>query len=307
MARFHDVKRLYDGVMGHLTLPARSASLTGLCLLAACTTTACSKTAAELFISPEQENMLGAQIKLELEKGAEGMPPIRYLQDPELRGYILGLAEKVVALGRMQKPEFSWKVEVIDDPTQVNAFATPGGYLYVFTGLLRAAENEAEVVGVMGHEVGHVLARHYAQRLVQTYTLQGLIAIALGENPNALADLGASVLAQGYLLSHSRDAETEADDYGARLASQAMFDPTGLATFFVKLEMEQGQVPSIFKYLSGHPPPGDREKHIREFITREKLTIGVLNREKFQEMRSKLPAGLPTMGTDGGTDARDAR
>ena len=128
-------------------------------------TTACSsQQAAELLISPEQENMLGAQIKVELEKGAEGMPPVRYLPASELRTYILGLADKVVSLGRMQRPEFTWSVEVIDDPMQVNAFATPGGYLYVYTGLLRAADNEAEVVAVMGHETGHVLARHFAQR-----------------------------------------------------------------------------------------------------------------------------------------------
>jgi beta-barrel assembly-enhancing protease len=260
----------------------------------------CTETAAELLISPEQENMLGAQLKMELEKGSAEMPAVRYLQDPELRTYILGLADKVVSLGKMERPQFDWKVEVIDDPTQVNAFATPGGYLYIFTGLLRAADNEAEVVGVMGHEVGHVLARHFAQRLVKTYTLQGLIAIALGQDANKLAELAANLAAQGYLLSHSREAETEADDYGARLASQAMYDPNGLATFFVKLEMSQGQAPAVLKYLMGHPPPGDREKHIREYITAQKLAIGATNGERFLQMRNKLPAGLPMQGADAG-------
>jgi predicted Zn-dependent protease len=278
----------------------RHLSLVLVVSFAACS----SQQAAELLISPEQENMLGAQLKMELEKGSGGMPAIRYLQDPELRPYILGLAGKVVALGKMQRPEFAWSVEVIDDPMQVNAFATPGGYLYVFTGLLRAADNEAEVVGVMGHEVGHVLARHFAQRLVKTYTLQGLIAIALGQNPNALAELGAAILAQGYLLSHSRAAETEADEYGARLASQAGYDPNGLVTFFGKLATLMGQTPSVLKYLMGHPLAADRQQHIRDFITREKLAIGALNTEAFQRMRAKLPAGLPT-GTDGG--ASDAR
>jgi predicted Zn-dependent protease len=276
-------------------------ALPTLLLASALGSTTCSQTAAEILISPEQENMLGAQLKLELEKGSTDMPAIKYLQDPELRGYILGLADKVVALGRMQRPEFTWKVEVIDDPAQVNAFATPGGYLYVFTGLLRAASNEAEVVGVMGHEVGHVLARHFARRLVQTYTLQGLIGIALGQNPNALAELGATILAQGYLLSHSRDAETEADEYGARLTSQAMYDPNGLVTFFQKLEMLQGMAPSIFKYLMGHPPPGDRQKHVQDLIAKEKLPIGATNEAMFKRMRDKLPAGLPGGGADAGS------
>jgi predicted Zn-dependent protease len=157
------------------------------------------------------------------------------------------------------------------------------------------------VVGVMGHEVGHVLARHFARRLVQTYTLQGLIGIALGQNPNALAELGATILAQGYLLSHSRDAETEADEYGARLTSQAMYDPNGLVTFFQKLEMLQGMAPSIFKYLMGHPPPGDRQKHVQDLIAKEKLPIGATNEAMFKRMRDKLPAGLPGGGADAGS------
>jgi beta-barrel assembly-enhancing protease len=297
--------------MANLTSPARAVAVpvavpatVAIWVLLAVGSAGCGQTAAELLISPQEENMLGAQLKAELEKGSAQMPPIRYLQDPDLRTYILGLADKVVALGRSMRPEFDWKVEVIDDPGQVNAFATPGGYLYVFTGLLRAAENEAEVVGVMGHEVGHVLARHFAQRLVKTYTLQGLIAIALGRDANKLAELAANLLAQGYLLSHSREAETEADDYGAQLASQAMYDPNGLATFFLKLEMLQGQTPSIFKYLMGHPPPGDREKHIREYIASKMLAIGATNRDRFQQMRTKLPAGLPMGGGDAGADAR---
>ena len=67
------------------------------------------------------------------------------------------------------------------------------------------------------------------------------------------------MLAQGYLLSHSRDAETEADDYGARLTSQAMYDPNGLVTFFAKLEIVQGQTPAVLKYLMGHPLAADRQ------------------------------------------------
>jgi predicted Zn-dependent protease len=276
--------------------------LHALMILLATGAGACSsQTAAELLISAEQENALGAKIKLELEKGTSSMPAIKYLQDPELRGYILGLANKVVMLGKTMRPEFTWAVEVIDDPTQVNAFATPGGYLYVYTGLLRAADNEAEVVGVMGHEVGHELARHFARRLVQTYTLQGIIAVTLGENPNVLAELAAGLLANGYLLKHSREAELEADQWGARLSSQAGYDPNGLATFFRKLEAMRGQVPSIFKYLEGHPPPGDREKEIRDFIAREKLPIGATNEAMFKSMRAKLPAGLPTASLDGGS------
>jgi beta-barrel assembly-enhancing protease len=281
--------------------PPRSRLAVLLAILGGASAGCSTEAAAEILISPEEENMLGQQIKADLEKGTMEMPPIRYLQDPELRSYILGLAQKVVDLGKKQRPEFTWSVEVIDDPGQVNAFATPGGYLYVFTGLLRAADNEAEVVGVMGHEVGHVLRRHYAQQLVKTYTLQGLIAIALGQDPGVVAQLAAGILAQGYLLAHSREAETQADEVGARLTSQAMYDPHALATFFAKLEMLQGETPAVLKYLMGHPPPADRRKHIEDLILEEKLPIGVTNQEMFARMKTRLPAGLPMgSGADGG-------
>jgi predicted Zn-dependent protease len=265
-----------------------------------------SQGVAEALISIDQENELGRQLKLQLEAGSPGMPPVKYLQDPELRTYILGLANKVVGIGKMRRPEFTWSVEVIDDPNQVNAFATPGGYLYVYTGLLRAADNEAELIGVMGHEVGHVLARHFARGLLKTYTVQALADIALGKNAGALATLGAQLLAQGYLLAHSREAETEADEYGARLTSQAGYDPNGLVTFFAKLEALQGSTPAVFKYIMGHPLAADRQQHVLELIMREHLAIGATNRDAFQLMKAKLPAGLPTGSADGGADGGGA-
>lgn len=284
----------------HQSRRPRLALVAGMALLTVTAGACSSESAAELLISAEQENELGKNVKAELEKGTAEMPAIKYLQDAELRDYILGLANKVVALGKAERPEFTWEVNVIDDPTQVNAFATPGGYLYVYSGLLRAAENEAEVIGVMGHEVGHVLARHFARQLVKTYTLQGLIAIALGDNAAGLTGLAANILAQGYLLSHSRDAETEADEYGARLASQAGYDPRALGTFFAKLQQLMGETPSILKYVMGHPLAADRQAHINQYIMDKKLTIGATNAEAFQAKRARLPAGLPTGTVDGG-------
>jgi predicted Zn-dependent protease len=293
----------YGAHMRLINAPSlRAARVIVVALLVGGSTAACSsQQAAELLISPDQENMLGAELKAEMEKGSMDMPPIHYLQEPILKAYIAGLADKVVSIGKMRRPDFTWSIEVIDDDTQVNAFATPGGYLYVYSGLLRAADNEAEVVCVLGHEVGHVLARHFAQQLVKMYTVEGLIAIALGKNPGALSQLAANVLAQGYLLAHSRENETEADEYGARLGSQAGFDPNGLVTFFQKLGMLEGQTPAILKYTMSHPLTADRITHVQELIKTEMLPVGATNREAFQAMKARLPAGLPaTTGGDGG-------
>src|SRR4051812_32249869 len=120
------------------------------------------KVAAEQLISIDQENQLGLQVKNELEQKQN----IRYITDPTVGNYVTGVANKVIAFGKKDRPEVQWQVHVIDDAKTVNAFATPGGYLYVYSGLLLAADNEAELAGVMAHETGHVVARHSARSMV---------------------------------------------------------------------------------------------------------------------------------------------
>ena len=166
---------------------------------------------AKALVSDEEEAQLGAQVKQELEKQGT-----KYIQDPEIVNYVKGVAQKIFVSADKDRPGVKWQVYVIDDPKQVNAFATPGGYLYVYSGLLMAADNEAQLAGVWGHESGHVVARHSARQMVDAMGLETVIGVALGQNPNQLAELAATLAAKGALLSYSRQDETEADEYGAR-------------------------------------------------------------------------------------------
>src|SRR5204862_6346258 len=119
--------------------------------------------------------------------------------------YIRNIANLMIASGKKDRPDVQWQVNVIDDPKTVNAFATPGGFLYVYSGLLAAANNEAELAGVMGHETGHVVARHAARNLVTAYGLEALVSLAAGDNPGLLTQLATSIAANGLFLKHSRD------------------------------------------------------------------------------------------------------
>ena len=121
---------------------------------------------------------------------------------------------------------------VVDDPNTVNAFAIPGGDIYIYSGLLLQADTESEVVGVLGHEVAHVTERHIAERLVQTYGIQTLASVALGNNPGMLTQMLAGVAAQGYVLKYGRDQESEADRTGLKYTIDAGYDPQGMVTFF---------------------------------------------------------------------------
>lgn len=261
-------------------------------------------TLAKMFISDEQESQLGLQVKQELETKQN----VKYLNDPQIVDYVRGVANKVLAIATTERPEVQWTVNVIDDPNTVNAFATPGGYLYVYTGLLLLADNEAELAGVMGHEAGHVVGRHSARQMVDSYGLEAVAKLALGQNPNLLAQLGTQVAAKGTLLAHSRGIEDEADEYGARYASKAGYDPLALSRFFEKLKAKSGDTSGVMTWLSDHPATSDRIAHITAYSQQNGLGGKELGAARFAEIRKRLqsrpatPSG-PSAGPSSGPSA----
>ncbi len=246
---------------------------------------------AKALVSDEQENQLGQQVKQELDKQGT-----KYIQDPEIVNYVRGVAQKIFVSADKDRPGVHWQVQVIDDPKQVNAFATPGGYLYVFSGLLMAADNEAELAGVWGHESGHVVARHSARQMVDAMGLETVLGMALGQNPNQLAELAGTLAAKGALLSYSRQDETEADEYGARYAAQAGYDPRGIIQFFQKLKAMEGNQPAIAKFLSDHPLTADRITHLEQYIQEKHLTGTVIGADRLQPVKQKLIAQAQAAG-----------
>jgi len=202
---------------------------------------------------------MGAQFSAQLEQ------ELVFLHDPEVESYIDDLGQSLARVSG--RSHLTYRFHVVDTD-EVNAFAVPGGYLYVNRGLIEAAESESELAGVLGHEIGHVVGKHSARQLTQQYGLSMLASLALGENPGMLAQLTAQIVATGAVTRYSREMESEADAYGVRELYDAGIDPNGLATFFRKLEEMRGGAGggSLEKFFSTHPEPGDRAEAVRRQI-----------------------------------------
>jgi predicted Zn-dependent protease len=262
----------------------------GLVLLASCATTATRNmetVVAKALVSSDQENQIGLQLKNDLDQNQK----VVYMTDPTVVAYVRGVADKVITFGKRDRSDVKWQVFVLDAKT-VNAFATPGGFLYVYRGLLETAQNEAELAGVMAHETGHVVARHAARSMVDQYGLDAVIGLAAGQNPGLLTQLSTGIATKGLLLHHSRSDETEADEYGARYASEAGYDPHALMTMFEHLKKEEGSTPALMTYLSDHPATQDRIDHLNTFIAEQHLGGTELGTPAYLAMRKRL-ASLP--------------
>lgn len=212
------------------------------------------------LISPEQELQLGNTLAEDLKKQTK---PV---EDPEIVQYVQSIGQRLVAVSK--NPEEHYNFYVIEDPN-VNAFAIPGPHLYVMTGLIAAADNEAELAAVIGHELGHAEHRHPTQQMSRAMGTQILLGIILGENPGALTQIGASLLTQGGLSAYSRSAENEADITAVYLLNRAGYDPMALATFFEKLEaleQQQGGGGVGISLFASHPATEQRILNVRNQI-----------------------------------------
>lgn len=242
------------------------------------------KAVAGVLISDEQEEQIGRQVKQELEQKEK----IQYVQDPAVLEYVNRVATPILQQANRDRKGVKWKINVINDPKTVNAFATPGGYLYVYTGLLLAADNEAEVAGVLAHEAGHVVGRHSARAMVNAYGIQAITQLALGQNPGTAAQIAAQLVGGGAMLAHSRSEETEADEYGAKYTAALNYDPHGLITFFQKLQKMQGDTPGVLKWLSTHPTNAERVSHLDQYIAQKGLHGTELGAERLAPIKQKL-------------------
>jgi len=268
-------------------------------LLIGCSTAAgCSVTspvteaAANMFVPVSQENQMGQQMSAEVEQ------ELPILQDPELNAYVSEITAELLAAADDIPEGLEFTVKIVDDPNQINAFAIPGGNIYVYTGLLRAADSEAELASVLAHEIAHVTQRHIAERMVTQLGLQTVVALALGQNAGLLTQLASSIGAQGFLLKHSRDAERESDEVGMRYVVQAGYDPHGYVSFFSKLaDMQQGGgMPTI---LQTHPDPEERVENAEELIAEMETVPQFTGRERYQRIIGQELGSAPSTSPAG--------
>lgn len=205
------------------------------------------------FYSLEREIALGKQLAQEVDRQA------KFIDDPVVVEYVNRVAQNIVRNSDAQVP---FTVKVIDSD-QINAFALPGGFFYVMSGLILHADEESELAGVMAHEIAHVCARHGTKQatkgdIVQLASIPAMIFIPYGWAGYGIYQ-GMNFLIPMTFLKFSRDVEREADYLGLQYMYKAGYDPNSFVSFFEKVEaMEKKQPGTIPKVFSTHPPTPDR-------------------------------------------------
>ncbi|MDX1382460.1 MAG: M48 family metalloprotease [Thermoanaerobaculia bacterium] len=188
-------------------------------------------------------------------------------EDEALQGFVADLGARLAATS--ERPDLPWTFQVVDDPV-VNAFALPGGFIYVTRGILAHLESEAGLAGVLGHEIGHVTARHGASQMSRGLLAQIGLGVGSVVSPEIAAVAGLAQSGVGLLfLKYGRDDERQADDLGARYAERAGYDPRAMVEVFEVLERSSrraGSGSSLPGWLSTHPAPEARQERAREAL-----------------------------------------
>lgn len=212
------------------------------------------------LFSTDQDIQLGKEAKAEVEK----TKPI--VHDPRLDAYINGLGRQLNQSSKTGKFPFSF--EVVNDRS-INAFALPGGPVFIHTATITAAQNEAQLAGVLAHEMSHVALRHGTHEASKAQALQifaGVAGSVAGSGMlGSLAKAGIGLGANSVLLHYSRSAEAEADYNGAQVMHDVGYDPHEMANFFQGLETK-GSEGTMAQFLSDHPTPGNRVKAVDQEV-----------------------------------------
>lgn len=229
-----------------------------------------------------EEVQLGKQFSREIEK------EIKIYTDPVVTAYIAQLGQHLA--NHSQRKNITYHFKVVNTEA-VNAFAVPGGYLYVNIGLIRAAANESELAGVIGHEIGHVVGKHGVKQMTRQLGLTAVAQLALGEDQSKLKQMVANLAANGVLMKYSRDAEREADRYAVQEMYDAGIDPEGMATFFEKLlNLQKGRPSKLQQLFSTHPPTAQRIASVRSHIAKlPRKSYLKKDATRFHQIKKRLP------------------
>ena len=232
------------------------------------------------LISLEDEWRLGEQLSQDIAR------QVRLVNDPQALAYVNNLGRALVAQTEMA--QLPWQFHIVDDPA-INAFAIPGGHVYVNRGLIRAADNASELAGVMGHEIAHGVARHATEQISRQYGLSVVAALVLGQNPSVLQELAAQIVAGGTLARFSREAENEADALGLRYMAGAGYNPRGMVTMFQRLlSNRQSRPSSVEQFFATHPLTEDRIRNVERMISNAGNPAGRSDDPEFQSVKARM-------------------
>ena len=231
------------------------------------------------LFSPEQDLELGREVSKQIESDPKQFPILPEYGNEELYKYIRKITTKILNSGQVKyRDEFAWEVKIIDDPETLNAFCTPGGFIYVYTGLIKFLDSEDQLAGVMGHEIAHADLRHSTRQMTKLYGLQAVLSIATGKaSPGMMEQIALGLIS----LKFSRGHETESDTYSVKYLCGTDYNAAGAAGFFRKME-GKGAPP---EFLSTHPNPGNRVENIENQAKDAGCTSGRTYKSEYDRIK----------------------
>ncbi|MBD3409938.1 MAG: M48 family metalloprotease [Ignavibacteriales bacterium] len=246
-----------------LTMAATAFALFGL-------VSACGVT----IFSLEDETAMGRKVAAEIEANPKEYPP--YRGDPAVERYVNEVFHNLLPAGAVEyQEEFAYQVRLIDKGDAKNAFALPGGFIYVYTGLLGYLDSEAALAGVLAHEIGHCERRHASKRITSYYGAQVALSLVLGRNPGMMAELAANLFTGMAFLANSRSDEREADEFSIDVLADTKYYPGGMTFFFEKMRAKgETEESSDFSQLfKTHPAPLERIDEMNERLMARGITL----------------------------------
>ncbi len=237
-----------------------------------------------ILFSIEDDKKLGLQLKQEIANNPQEYPLLDRTQYATAYSILDTIISKVLNSGKVKyKDEFAWEFYIIHNDSVLNAFCAPGGYIYVYTGLIKYLDSEDDLAGVLGHEIAHADLRHSTRQMEKVYGAQMLSSILLGDS-----SIIAKVALQLAALKFSREMESEADEFSVIYLCPTDYPADGAANFFDKL-INSGQSGWVPEFLSTHPSPDNRIDNIRN----KKNELGCSGANEYISRYQRLKNALP--------------
>ncbi len=244
------------------------------------------------IFSDADDVALGKQLDAEIRSDPREYPILT--GKPEVKAYVREVINRVLASPEVKKRGvYAYELEIINDDKTVNAFCTPGGYIYVYTGLLKFLDNEAALAGVLGHEIAHAELRHATKRITAAYGVQIALGIALGQNPGMVETIAANLFTNLGFLANSRDDEMESDNASIRYLAGTTYYPGAIRYFFEKIQTSGKTANSsdFEKLFLTHPPSDERQKNVENKMREGNIpppTEATIFASRYQAFRKKL-------------------
>jgi len=235
------------------------------------------------LFSIEEDKEFGKKVAAEIESDPK-FKLLDSVQHQEVYSYIYKIRNEILESGNVKhKENFDWRIRIIHDDSTLNAFCTPGGYIYVYTGILKFLDSEDQLAGVMGHEIAHADLRHSTRQMTEMFGIQLILELIAGDS-KSVKEITSGLIG----LTFSRSHEKEADEQSVNYLCPTKYNAAGGAGFFEKL-IKKGDSNNPPVFLSTHPDPGNRVEKFNSIKIEKGCTGTETYASEFKRIISKLP------------------